>query len=127
MKLNHEGVRDLMLAIESVEKPGAFLLSCLQANQEPLKAYTLDELGYAAARLIEAKYLNGKPAYDNSLDHTIKNMTWEGHQFLDNIRDNGVWKDTKAVIAKFSSVSLGLMSDVASKVITELVKTQLRL
>lgn len=95
-----------------------------------LKKYTQEELIYTADKLIEAEFISGsrKNYISNSLpDIRITSLTWSGHQFLDNIRDDGVWKDTKKIISKFSSVSLGLVGSIASQVITSLVQNQLGL
>jgi len=123
MKLNHECVRDLMLAIESVEIVEPFLLTYFYEDQESLKIYTLDELFYTTLVLEGAGFLNAEDrSHGSGPEAIIRTITWEGHQFLDNIRDDGVWKDTKAVVSKLSSVSLGVVSDVASKIIAELIK-----
>lgn len=52
------------------------------------------------------------------------NLTYDGHKFLDNIRDDKVWKDTKTILSKFSSVSLSFVSSVASNVISQLIQKQ---
>lgn len=46
------------------------------------------------------------------------NLTLEGHKFLDNIRDNKVWQNTKDIISKFENVSLNIISSVAANLIS---------
>lgn len=58
---------------------------------------------------------------------TVSGITWQGHRFLDTVRDNKVWSDTKSVVSKFSSVSISMVETIASNVITQLINKQLGL
>lgn len=45
------------------------------------------------------------------------NLTWAGHEFLDTIRSDTVWKETKRRIAStVGSVSLSVLTEVAKQV-----------
>ncbi|EAG0857908.1 DUF2513 domain-containing protein [Listeria monocytogenes] len=55
----------------------------------------------------------------------VSKITWSGHQFLDNIRDDEVWKRTKKTVSKFSSVSVSLLSTIASNILSQLIKHSL--
>lgn len=126
MKLNHDCVRDLLLHIEENLTYGYYL----EVSEATLKSYSREELLYTADKLLEAGYLDGnkRNTINSSLPYIrITAITWSGHQFLDNIRDDGVWKDTKKVLSRFSSVSLGFVGNVASQVITSLIQKQLGL
>lgn len=95
-----------------------------------IRDYAREDILYTADKLLEAGYLDGsRKNYigSSSPDIRITSITWSGHQFLDNIRDEGVWKNTKAVLSKFSSVSLSFVSSIASQVITSLIQNQLGL
>lgn len=126
MRLNHDCVRNLLLHIEERLDYG----SCMDISAVESKSYSTEELLYTADKLLEANYLigNKRNSIGASLpDIRITSISWDGHQFLDNIRDEGVWKDTKNVLSKFSSVSLSFVGNVASQVITCLVQRQLGL
>ncbi|MFS8541588.1 MAG: DUF2513 domain-containing protein [Tissierellales bacterium] len=126
MKLNHECVRDLMLYIEENLEYGYLI----KVNDVKIKDYSQDEIIYAADKLLEAGYLDGQKIVtlsDKIPEITITSITWNGHQFLDNIRDNKVWEHTKSILSKFSSVSINIISNVAAQVISNLIKTQVGL
>ncbi|WP_269477791.1 DUF2513 domain-containing protein [Hominibacterium faecale] len=126
MKLNHDCVRDLLLFIEENVTYGTYAL----ANSIELPGYTQDEIVYAAEKLAQADYLDAEVSRfldRGTPDVHITSITWEGHKFLDNIRDDGVWKQTKGVLSKLSSASLSIASNVAAQVISNLVKTQMGL
>ena len=123
MHLNNECVRDLLLAIE--ENLG--INDKVSIDDFELPNYSNDELIYTALKLIEAGFINGDLSnmIDGSIFVYVSSLTWDGHKFLDNIRDNEVWRKTKSIVSKFSSVSLGIISNVAAQVITALIKQQL--
>lgn len=123
MKLNHDCVRDLLLLIEEVQVGDYIDVSSYQ-----LKNYSSEDLCYTADKLLEAGYINGKiyPA-DNVIywRFSVSSLTWTGHEFLDNIRDDGVWKDTKKVASKLTSVSLSMLEKISVTILTTLIKTTL--
>lgn len=123
MRLSNECVRDLLLAIE--ENLG--INETMSINDFELQNYSSDELIYTSLKLIEAGFINAKAFanIDGSISIDISSLTWDGHKFLDNIRDNEVWSKTKSIVSKFSSVSLSIISNVAAQVITILIKQQL--
>lgn len=124
MKLNHDCVRDVLICIEENLHYGCYI----DFSTVELKNYSSEDLLYTADKLLEAGFLNGEPLnYINSSipDIRITSITWEGHQFLDNIRDDGVWKDTKNVLSRFSSASLSMVGNIASQIITSMIRKQL--
>lgn len=126
MKLNHDCIRDVLLYIEENLTYGYYI----DFSDIEISDYSREDLLYTADKLLEAGYLDGtKKNYIGSIkpDIQITAITWSGHQFLDNIRDDGVWKDTKRILSKFSSVSLGFVGNVASEIITSIIQSQLGL
>ena len=49
--------------------------------------------------------------------HAGWRLTWEGHEFIEKIRDPEVWRKTKAGASKVGSWSIKLISDIASGII----------
>lgn len=127
MKLNHNCVRDLLLFIEDNLTYSTYIY----VNEIQLEGYTQEEIIYSADKLLDAGYITATRKVFISSDGTpqieIKSITWDGHQFLDNIRDNKVWEQTKGILSKFSSVSIGIISNVAAQVISNIVKSQMGL
>ena len=123
MKLNHSCVRELLLYIEK----NAEYSSLISVEAIELSGYSLEEIAYTTKKLKEAGYINADfRIYEiENLCAFIEDITWEGHKFLDTIRDNAVWSKTKKIISKFSSVPLSLVSNVASQVLTNLINQEL--
>lgn len=138
VRLNQECVRDLLLAIEEhINIDPVYMSNLLDISSKYLQLngihkYEIDELVYTANRLKEAGYINGNEDVhedENKIfsDFWIISITWNGHKFLDTIRDNEVWSNTKDIISKFSSVSLSLVETIASNVITQIINRHLHL
>ena len=120
MKLNNDCVRDCLLFLE--EQPDRFKD---YVSNVSIKDYSHDELAYTFAKLLDAEYINaGDASTYEGRDLIIGELTWTGHQFLDNIRDNIVWKKTKEVSKKFSSVSISILTDVAANIIKNMITQQ---
>lgn len=118
MKLNPDCVRDILLKVESL--PPKYVLYLRLAEPD----YDIDEYVYAGKKLIEAGYIKGQVITfvgTKPDDVTAYEMTMKGHELLDNIRDNKVWSATKKTISTLSSVSLNVISEVASSIITSMI------
>lgn len=123
MKLNQDCIRDLLLYLEENLK----LNDYLSISNISLKNYSSEELLYTADKLYEAGYLKcSRKVYDNTdLMIFVSSITYTGHQFLDNIRDDKVFAKTKSILSGFKSVSIEIISETASKVITNHINQQL--
>lgn len=121
MELNHECVRDLLLAIEKHTTINNELDHDEIINLPELKSYNEDIVIYTAQKLNEAGFVNGTFDffYGNRTHINISSLTYNGHNFLDTIRDKSVWVKTKSVASKVSSVSLPILFDIGTTVLKE--------
>lgn len=119
MKLNHDCIRSVMLYLEENLK----ITSLIDTKDINLPDYSQEDIDYSVSKLIEANYLDGDIKRFLTGAHLINvnSITWEGHQFLDNIRDSKVWSNTKSKLSTFSSVSINIMSQVAVSVLTQMI------
>ncbi|CAH0416141.1 DUF2513 domain-containing protein [Periweissella fabaria] len=127
MQLNHEYVRVILLFIESNHKEGHELTMSDFFSSKSLEKIDKEEIIYTLKKLNEADYIDIKFFYGSNvvIHFGCSGITWKGHEFLDNIRDNKVWDKTKNIAKNVSSVSLSVLSDIASKVITDLISKQI--
>lgn len=124
MKLNQDCVRDLLLYLEE----NLTYENTISINDTNLKNYSSIDLVYTADKLDEAGLINCLKTsykYEDCPVIIAKSITYNGHQFLDNIRDDKVFAKTKSVLSSFKSVSIEIISETASKVITNLINQQL--
>ena len=100
MKLNHDCVRSIMLLTEEHLSYG----QSIPFNKVEISGYSHEEILYAADKLLEAGYLQGEKLGFAGLGEPsiqITSISWDGHRFLDNIRGEGIWKDTKKFFPNF--------------------------
>ena len=124
MKLNHECVRQIMLTIESDIPYSEQMHKGELLKHKNLKDFNESEILYSILRINEAGFINCRiHEGDNNSIYLLflYNLTWSGHQFLDNIRDPEVWRKTKSVTSKFASASLTLISNIAAEVIVRMI------
>lgn len=125
MRLNHDCVRETMLYLErTLEYTGAINLSDFT-----LEGFTYEDTIYTLQKLSEAEYISATVKQDVTGDILIyvHSITWEGHRFLDTVRDNKVWTGTKKILSTVSSSSISFVSTIASQVLTNLISQQMGL
>lgn len=110
MKLNFDTVRTVLLEIEEKTNLDNSLLY-EKANTDPDVFYTL-------LKLNEAQFINSieTKTWVGILQIEVKSLTYEGHKFLDTIRDPKVLRQAKEKVKSFSSVSIEIFSKVASQI-----------
>lgn len=113
MKLIHDCVRDVMLDIE--ENLGTNTAIMITNIHSRISKYSFEDIYYTCQKLNEAGYL--EVVFYLSGDGAVKNMTYDGHLFLDNIRDDSIWKETKSKVSKIASASLPIIQQVAAALI----------
>ena len=133
MKLNHECIRDTLLAIESMNYvvenedeicfEGISLDELAEIINAPKEKYSRVEIFRALQSLNQGGYIDvSHDCSDDSLEYYIINsITYSGHQFLDTVRDPTVWKKTKSIVSKVADASLSVTENVAAQVITNII------
>ena len=130
MRLNQDCVRDSLLYFENyLTNINSFVFSHKHyADYQYLKGYSNSDFLYTCLKLKEAGFINcEKVNYVGTQipKLTISSITWEGHKFLDNIRDDTIWTKTKNILNPLKSISIDLISETASKVIIHYIDKKL--
>lgn len=113
MQRDMDLVRDLLLAVE--ERPNEFLSESLS-----LPGYTPDQVAYHARLLLEAGYIRGEDMHGFGPPTSavcISGLTWDGHVFLDRIRDDRTWTKAKDAMRKIGEFSLPALQTVLAEVL----------
>ncbi|MED1818981.1 DUF2513 domain-containing protein [Bacillus subtilis] len=119
MILKHDCVRNLLLTIEENVGLNQYVSIDALSKFPRLNSYSLDDISYTVNRLLEADFIN---AYSGQLEGrtipiAVESITYTGHLFLDNIREHGIWADTKTFASKVGGASLSILSDIAASII----------
>jgi hypothetical protein len=105
-----ELVRTILLWVDQcpeMDGNGAIIVQ----NPEQIGAvgYSVQEISYHVNMLLKAELLQGKAG---SLP-VITSLTWEGHEFLDTIRNPEIWRKTKDRLAGLGSIAISVVWEVA--------------
>jgi Hypothetical protein (DUF2513) len=106
MKLDKDLVREILLQVEAYPHPMGWVeLSVPGHSAEEIAHHVelLDEAGF-----IEAQELTSMDGYD----WRAKRLTYEGHEFLDTVRDGEVWRFTKETAKKSGVASVQALFDI---------------
>lgn len=115
MKINQDCMRDVLLSLEenlqlTVEEDGLVVFSGIPVSflYNVLPQYSKEDIFYTVTMLSDANLIviKSKRVTGGVLYCTILQMTYEGHQFLDRVRDPERWKNTKKVLAAVRDFSL---------------------
>ncbi|QXV71961.1 hypothetical protein [Staphylococcus phage vB_SarS_BM31] len=121
MELNHDCVRTLLLEIESNKQLGEPLTEYNFKDNVVFEKYDFETVMYTLLKLKEAEYIKIQLRWESGrvIGYLINDITWSGHEFLDNIRDNETWSKVKDVASKTSSMSVTLMSKLAIQYLSQ--------
>ncbi len=111
MKRDMELIRELMLAIESQD--GDFNYESVKTigYDEPQIEYNLNLLIKAKLVVGEIHQFQGDPLQGGFSSIPVVELSWEGHEFLENTRNESVWKIVKE---KAENVAIGVLTQVAA-------------
>ena len=68
------------------------------------------------ALLNAAGLLSGQPLASLGMEYPIwinLDLTWQGHEFLDSVRDPDIWQKTKARAAPVATAAFGVILEIA--------------
>lgn len=125
MKLNPDCMRDVLIEMEKAEYEEPVYPKHIY---ESLSKYSEDEINYSIIKLNEAGFIKAVIKSNIGYDANIlrlDDITYQGHQFLADIRSDTVWNNVKEVSKKVGSNSLQAISQIATSIITVLIKHQL--
>lgn len=114
MRRDMELVRKILFKIEeSVDNVACHNLK--------IEGYSMDQVAYHCSILYEGGYIyDYKAQYGGNglYSFGVGRLTWEGHEFLDKIREDTIWKKTKDII---KDKGLPLVFDIVKSVSTEVI------
>ena len=124
MKLNIDCVRDVLLCLESLLKFGENLeYPALKyeeiLNYKTCKEYSKEEIVYTLQKLEEANYIEANFYGSDQFIFKIivTSITFWGHDFLENIRNDSVYEEVKSKATKVGSFAFDIIKQIAILVI----------
>jgi hypothetical protein len=120
MKRDFELVRKLLLFFEEKDNPDFIKVP-------PIAGYDELTIKYHLVLLYDAGLLRCEPVKSSTSDRVIYvipfELTWDGHEFLEKIRNNSTWNKIKEVISsKGGAFAFGVINQLATNFALEIVK-----
>ncbi|NFE73350.1 DUF2513 domain-containing protein [Clostridium botulinum] len=128
MKMDLDCIREILLTIENYDKP---MQMFPQDFCRLIPKYDCNQIIYCCKKLYEGNYLNLFFFNMNGLlipepeIQLICDLTFQGHEFLSNIKADSNWNKTKEVASKAGSFSLDMIKSISTQVISQIVKSYL--
>lgn len=108
-------VRDILFLLEKKSDPEDWV------KPEDFEGYLPDEVGYHIKLMHEAGLIEAVDAssMSNPIAWIATHPTWEGHDFLEAARNEGIWKKAKSIISEKGG---SMTFDILKQLLTQLVK-----
>ena len=121
MKRNWDVVREILLAIEETSPKDGVLVAVYGRIRKKfdIKEVASQDIEYHLDLLIQGGFIRGEidRGLENYYELTDGRMTWEGEDLLNDIRDDGVWKEAKSKAGKaWDTISLEVLKELAKAV-----------
>ncbi|MDF3626197.1 DUF2513 domain-containing protein [Brytella acorum] len=111
MKRDMDLVREILLAIEADEQlNGMGIHEFRDPGDLGISDCSPERFVYAQLLLVDAGFLRAKT---DGWVPSISGLTWEGHEFLDTVRDPEIWRKTKEQTRGVASVGIGFLWEIA--------------
>lgn len=120
MKRDMDMVRDLLLKIEGGQRRFDIITPEIAAAlgapaDRSIPREEADKLSGHLDLLSQAGYLTEGTRYGGGV-YYADGLTWEGHEFLDTLRDPDRWQQTKGAAAKVGGVGLKAMVEIGKAI-----------
>lgn len=114
MKRDMGLIRDLMLRLEALDFPRNAVLTLSGSDEElAVDGYSQDQISYHLVLIREAGFLQDANYSAVRGGISFKAFSWEGHDFLDSVRDPDVWERTQSTMKKAGGFSFDLVKAMA--------------
>lgn len=124
MRLNPDCIRDILITVEENTGFNSYMSYTNKTEEyQLLTSYSNDEVLYHIKQC-ELTGLLTKVEWFLGGACLIIDLSPEGHKFLADIRSDTTWNKTKEISKKVGSSSISTLKEIATGVITELIKSQ---
>jgi len=113
MKLDKDLVREILLQVEASTRPLGWVELDFPDRPD-------EDISYQVQKLNEAGFLHADELTSSSgYEWKARQLTYEGHEFLDTVRDSEVWRTTKETAKKVGSASVEVLFAIGKSVIKQ--------
>lgn len=114
MRLNHDCIRDILLYIEKNTTDEIGTIDAETLISDLSCKYDEGTINYHVRQIHKANLVDDV-FYADDVPDTICGLSWDGHCYMDNIRDNKVWDKLKELSEGVSSIGLPVLIEYAKR------------
>ena len=111
MKRDWDAIRKILIATEAAGAEGQVSANQIDPNDG-------ENVSYNMALLVKAGFAEGPiwEGNDGSVIANLNNLTWNGHELLDHIRQDKVWESVKkTALQKGIDLTFSIVTELAAK------------
>jgi DNA-binding transcriptional ArsR family regulator len=125
MKRDMDLIRELMLKLEEYPKELEDVVHIDGSTPEiHVAGYNAGQITYHLALIYEAGLVDSNGAEARTGIYFYR-LSWNGHEFLDTVRDNEVWRRVKAGAAQAGAASVSLLVGLGKAYAKQVIKERL--
>ena len=114
MKRDMDLTRELLLRLESLPMRSSDTILILPGDSRvAVPSYSNDQIDYHLSLLKEVRFIDCPGAQPAGGGVNFRRLTWDGHDFLDAVRDPEIWRKTKKGAEETGSFTFDLLKDLA--------------
>jgi len=104
-------IRELLMKLDADPKLDGMRWIKYTPEELGVTDRSAEEVGYHLSLLIEEGFLKGNAGME--VIPPINKLTWKGHEFLSDTRDDTIWSKAKARVKGLADVGVGFMWEIA--------------
>lgn len=119
-------VRELLLRLDALPVGRLYIVTGSDKEFD-VPGYKPNVINHHLEMLAKAGFIDAPGSWPGHGGIAYRGLTWEGHDFLDTVRDPEVWKRTKDGATKMGGWTFGLLKDLGTAYLKHVAKERLGL
>lgn len=112
MKRDLDVIRTILLQLERMDVP-AGQYTAVGPNELEIQGCDGDKVAYHIQLLKSAGFVRELGSKPSRYGMNYSGLSWEGHEFLDSVRDEAVWRNTRKAMNTIGGFTFDLVTDMA--------------
>lgn len=105
-------IREILLSIESnAQMDGTREFYISDPEEIGITGHSMEKLAYHLGLLIEGGFVDGATTIVSPV--VVRRLTWNGHEFLANIKNDDIWSKTKKRLSGLPGAALSVVAGIA--------------
>lgn len=124
MQRDPELIRRIMLVLEGLDVPTARFIDVNCKDELAIEGYTYDQVHYHVGQIIKSRWIDmaGDNVIDEEGDFSFRALTPAGHNFVDSVRDDAIWKLTKQKASEAGGFTLDMLAALAKGLLKQQIE-----